>query len=612
MMKWKRILSLLLMIVLVCSFVACGSASTLDKDTTEGDTESVAEPDSEILPDAEGGLAVFLKSDMASFKIAYSSELGKDALAEVQKLSARINSVCGIEITVTSDFIMSNNEQLKEWEHEILIGPTNREASNIFGADLRESDYGYGYVDGKIVISGGSSVAVKNAISQFMVDVIVGHSSSDVFYQSDWTKIEKKSYAVEQLSINGVSVKEYTIVYAKSAALFEMEMASRLQSVIVQHTGYSLQIRSDSEVQSAEKTFLIGKTKFSTNLPADVLNANVGCVVGNGATVTAYGDDVQGMVNSSKLLTDLLFDSTSTEKSRAVTIGEAQTFDGKDTFSVMTHNLKVGDVPSDRIERAMTLIYKYMPDTLGVQEAKTEWMNALNDRLSDYYAIVGEGREGGTKGEYNAILYAKAKYNLIESGTKWLTDTPDEVSKLPNSTYYRIFTWVLLEDKVTGERYLHVNTHLEGGVSQMIQVKCLMIFLKQYNDVPIVLTGDMNAVITADEMKYIQDKGFATKQDFSELDHLPLFGRGYSVIDWIFVTKDCMTLTNYVTDDNYFNGDYASDHCSYFAEFRIQRPSEGDIDHGWSDLDISLRPEGSLDETEDQDGTNYGELIRPK
>ena len=414
------------------------------------------------------------------------------------------------------------------------------------------------------------------------------------------------------MSINGVSVKEYTIVYAKSAALFEREMASRLQSVIVQHTGYNLQIRSDGEVQSAEKAFLIGKTKFSTNLPADALNANVGCVVGNGATVTAYGDDVQGMVNSSKLLTDLLFDSTSTEKSRAVTIGEAQTFDGKDTFSVMTHNLKVGDVPADRIERAMTLIYKYMPDTLGVQEAKTEWMNALNDRLSDYYAIVGEGREGGTKGEYNAILYAKAKYNLIESGTKWLTDTPDEVSKLPNSTYYRIFTWVLLEDKVTGERYLHVNTHLEGGVSQMIQVKCLMIFLKQYNDVPIVLTGDMNAVITADEMKYIQDKGFATKQDFSELDHLPLFGRGYNVIDWIFVTKDCMTLTNYVTDDNYFNGDYASDHCSYFAEFRIQRPSEGDIDHGWSDLDISLRPEGSLDETEDQDGNNYDELLRPK
>ena len=194
MMKWKRILSLLLTIVLVCSFTACGFVSSLfDKDTAESDTEGVSETESESLPDAEGELAVFLKSDMASFKIAYSSELGKDALAEVQKLSARINSVCGIEITVTSDFIMSNNEQLKEWEHEILIGPTNRDASGIFAADFRESDYGYGYIDGKIVIGGGSSVAVKNAISMFVVDVIVGHSSGDVFYQSDWTKVEKKS-----------------------------------------------------------------------------------------------------------------------------------------------------------------------------------------------------------------------------------------------------------------------------------------------------------------------------------------------------------------------------------------------------------------------------------
>ena len=139
-----------------------------------------------------------------------------------------------------------------------------------------------------------------------------------------------------------------------------------------------------------------------------------------------------------------------------------------------------------------------------------------------------------------------------------------------------------------------------------------MSFLKDYNDVAIVLTGDMNASLSDDAMVYIQQNGFATKPDFADLEHLPLYGRGYHVVDWIFVTKDCITLTYYTTDDNYFNGDYASDHCSYYAEFSIQNPTEGTIDHGWEDLEISLRPDGILNEAEDQEGSQYDELIRPR
>ena len=169
-----------------------------------------------------------------------------------------------------------------------------------------------------------------------------------------------------------------------------------------------------------------------------------------------------------------------------------------------------------------------------------------------------------------------------------------------------------MEDKATGVRYLHVNTHLDCDGARLEQVKCLMMFLKDYNDVAVVLTGDMNAALETDEMKFIQEQGFAAKSDFSNLDHLPLYGRGNSVVDWIFVTRDCMTLTNYITDNNYINGDYASDHCSYYAEFTVQYPTEGTLDHGWGDLNINLKPDGFLDSTEDQEGSEYGELVRPR
>ena len=83
-------------------------------------------------------------------------------------------------------------------------------------------------------------------------------------------------------------------------------------------------------------------------------------------------------------------------------------------------------------------------------------------------------------------------------------------------------------------------------------------------------------------------------------------------MDWVFVTRDCMTLTDYVTDENYFNNGYASDHCSYYAEFTVSYPAEGSLDHGWEDLEISLKPEGILNETEDKEGSEFGGLIRPR
>lgn len=619
MTKLKKLIGLLLLFALACSFVGCkyslaftnsveeteaidtNPSSTTEQSATTDESEPPEEPDA---PD------VFLKSDVTNFRIVYASNLSAGMLTEVQKLEKRINSACGVTITVIDDLVADGEEQTEEWEHEILVGMTNREESAEFVRDFREGDYGYGYLNGKIVIGGGSDGVVKRAISMFLSEVISKHSSEDVFFQSDWTSLEKKTYNVERLTINGASIKDYEIVYTADSGLFEQEMATRLQSIVSEQMGYVLPINSDAEVETAGKAFLIGKTKFSTDLTN--LSANEGCVVGNGTNVVAYGEDVQGVVNASKLLTNILFDSAVTEMVREITLGAVQKTTGDDKFSVMTHNLMVGEVPEDRIARTMTLIYKYMPDTLGVQEAKAEWMTALTANLSDYYAIVGEGREGGTKGEYTAILYAKAKYDLIESGTKWLSDTPDEVSKYPNSTYYRIFTWALLEDKETGVRYLHVNTHLDCDGARLEQAKCLMMFLKDYNDVAIVLTGDMNASLGTDEMKFIQEHGFATKTDFKDLDSLPLYGRGNNVVDWIFVTQDCMTLTNYITDNNFINGDYASDHCSYYAEFTVQYPTEGTLDHGWGDLNINLKPDGILDRTEDQEGSDFGQLIRPR
>ena len=227
-------------------------------------------------------------------------------------------------------------------------------------------------------------------------------------------------------------------------------------------TGYTLPIKKDSEARATANAFLIGKTNGSTDLTATALVGHEGCVSSNGADIAVYGNTMTAISNASKYLTDLLFDVNAHGADHSVTVsGATKVQITEDHYSTMTFNVYTANQTDTRKDRVINTILRYLPDTVGVQEADAIWMNELRTRLSDYYAIVGEGREGGNKGEAVPILYAKERYDLIESGTKWFTDTPDVPSKMPGAEYYRNYTWALLEDKDTQARYLHLNVHLD-------------------------------------------------------------------------------------------------------------------------------------------------------
>lgn len=81
------------------------------------------------------------------------------------------------------------------------------------------------------------------------------------------------------------------------------------------------------------------------------------------------------------------------------------------------------------------------------------------------YDVIYEGREGGTDsscGEAEAIFYSKIRFTLIDSGTFWLSDTPESPSKYEESNQKRLCVWVLLEDKSSGKRFVHMSTHLDN------------------------------------------------------------------------------------------------------------------------------------------------------
>lgn len=179
------------------------------------------------------------------------------------------------------------------------------------------------------------------------------------------------------------------------------------------------------------------------------------------------------------------------------------------TLKVMSFNVQTENGTSVnfdlRAELLRDLLDELQPDSIGMQEVTTGWIYRMDTfAFNASYAGVGEGRTDG--GEASSIYYRKDKFDLIDSGTFWLSETPDvKGSSFENANYPRICTWVHLRDKVTGFEYIHLNTHLDhngnnsssdGRALRTSQVRVLLEYVQKLPDVPMVLTGDFNQAKT--------------------------------------------------------------------------------------------------------------------
>ena len=238
---------------------------------------------------------------------------------------------------------------------------------------------------------------------------------------------------------------------------------------------------------------------------------------------------------------------------------------------------------TNRSKVAVEVIKQYAPDSFGVQECTPRWKRIFAFNLDGKYACVGAARDYyGPFTEYSSIYYLKDKYNLIDSGTFWLSETPEKRwTKSFDSTCYRIASWALLENKETGERYTHINTHLDHvlDTTRESQMKVLIECVNNVsNGSPIIMTGDFNAY--EDSLVYAvacesfndtkkvaatSDEGRTfTKYGTKPEDHTD----GIGAIDFIFAAKDLEVDTYKIIRDT-AQGIYPSDHYPIVADIRL-------------------------------------------
>ncbi len=244
-------------------------------------------------------------------------------------------------------------------------------------------------------------------------------------------------------------------------------------------------------------------------------------------------------------------------------------------LKAMSFNVWVAGKTDERNERVLNMVRKYSPDTIGFQEVDPVWLATLKAGLKDQYAYVGEGRNGGDSGEYNPIFYKKKVFKLIESGTKWLSDTPDSVSKYDESSFNRIYTYALLERKSDRTKIMVINTHFDhtSALAREKQAAVLAKFLKSV-EYPIILTGDFNCEANTNAYSTVISGGVVNSFDVADkkINKVATFtnyGSSNKIIDFVFVSPKGIATTSYQVCDEMINGDFPSDHHPVLIEYMI-------------------------------------------
>ncbi len=147
-------------------------------------------------------------------------------------------------------------------------------------------------------------------------------------------------------------------------------------------------------------------------------------------------------------------------------------------------------------------------DVIGLQEVFRFQMDDLLEKMPTY-DWVGVGRDGGSWGEHCPILYRSERFELIDTGTFWLSDTPDRPSTHWGNYHRRICTWAWLKDKQSGRALVVYNTHLDhrSETARRKGVRLIMeTIAEQSPDVPVVFCGDFNADEDSEVIAYLKGK----------------------------------------------------------------------------------------------------------
>lgn len=225
------------------------------------------------------------------------------------------------------------------------------------------------------------------------------------------------------------------------------------------------------------------------------------------------------------------------------------------------------------------MIEQHKPDAFGLQEAMLPHMQYI-DSVCPQYARVGVGRSDGKEGgEFVTIYYNKERFDLLDSGTFWLSETPDQVSRGWDAALPRITTWVKLRDKATKRKFFYFNTHFDhmGTTARVESSKLIVEKIREIagKKAAVVLTGDFNIESENEALQPLYDNMSAARRCAPITDNKGTYNgwglvKRYPVIDHIFYGGRKVKCNAFRTLDGDYGAKFISDHFPLEAIFTIR------------------------------------------
>ena len=145
----------------------------------------------------------------------------------------------------------------------------------------------------------------------------------------------------------------------------------------------------------------------------------------------------------------------------------------------------------------VALVRKIAPDVFGCQEVLPDQAEYLRETLTEF-DFAGEHRnKDRVSGEASPVLYRKDRFEALDGGTFWLSETPDVPGSMSwDAAYLRICTWVRLRDRRTGGVFCFANTHTDNK-GELARKEGLLLVLRRMRELnppgtPVILVGDFN------------------------------------------------------------------------------------------------------------------------
>ena len=240
-------------------------------------------------------------------------------------------------------------------------------------------------------------------------------------------------------------------------------------------------------------------------------------------------------------------------------------------------------------------IKRYGPGVIGLQEVHAPNLAVYEEELPGYGRIMGPAYGTERLEEFAAIFYDADRFEELDSGGFWLSDTPEESSASWGNEVVRSANWAVLRCRETDVAFLHANTHLDH-LSERARVEGNRLIVRQtqqtlenHGHPPTIVTGDFNCKPGSAPYRVFLDGGFTDTflaagneegkdaytfhafkgSRFKPQDTDKPFGR----IDWILVRDpgDHVKMRSHQIprDADEEAGLYPSDHYPVFADLDL-------------------------------------------